>query len=170
MKLRDALSGLLFLIFGVAVVLYTRTFPPMPGQTVGPSLFPMLAGIGLAAVGAALVVSDLRHGASDLRQGASHLRQGAGPWLQPGEWVAKPRMVLNFGLVVADLIFYALVVNTLGFFITASVFLTILFAGFRVTTKWIVPLALVVTFTIHYAFYTLLRVPLPWGLLQEVAW
>jgi putative tricarboxylic transport membrane protein len=162
-KLRDALSGLLFLIFGVAVVLYARTFPPMPGQSVGPSLFPMLAGIGLAAVGAALVISDLRQGASDFRQ-------GAGPWLQPGEWVAKPGMVLNFGLVVADLIFYALVVNTLGFFIAASVFLTVLFAGFRVTTKWIVPLALIVTFTIHYAFYTLLRVPLPWGLLQEVAW
>ena len=156
MKLRDSLSGLLFLIVGVAVVLYTRTFPPMPGQSVGPSLFPMLAGIGLASVGAVLLVSDLR--------------QGAGPWLQPGEWVAKPRMALNFGLVVGDLVFYAVVVHTLGFFIAASIFLTVLFAGFRVTPKWILPLALVVTLTIHYAFYTLLRVPLPWGLLQEVAW
>lgn len=156
MKLRDALSGLLFLILGLVVVLYTTTFPPMPGQAVGPSLFPMLAGIGLAGVGAALLVSDFR--------------KGAGAWLQPGEWVARPRMVLNFGLVVADLVFYAVVVNTLGFFIAASIFLAVLFAGFRVAPKWIAPLALVVTFAIHYAFYTLLRVPLPWGLLQEVAW
>jgi putative tricarboxylic transport membrane protein len=34
----------------------------------------------------------------------------------------------------------------------------------------IVPLALIVTFAIHYAFYTLLRVPLPWGVLEGIAW
>jgi putative tricarboxylic transport membrane protein len=34
----------------------------------------------------------------------------------------------------------------------------------------VVPLAVVVTLIIHYAFYKLLRVPLPWGLLQGVAW
>jgi putative tricarboxylic transport membrane protein len=33
-----------------------------------------------------------------------------------------------------------------------------------------VPLAIVVTLLIHYVFYKLLRVPLPWGLLQKVAW
>ena len=27
-----------------------------------------------------------------------------------------------------------------------------------------------VTLIIHYVFYKLLRVPLPWGLLQGVAW
>ena len=32
------------------------------------------------------------------------------------------------------------------------------------------PLALVVTLVIHYAFYKLLRVPLPWGVLQGIAW
>jgi putative tricarboxylic transport membrane protein len=33
-----------------------------------------------------------------------------------------------------------------------------------------VPIALVLTLLIHYAFYKLLRVPLPWGVLQPIAW
>jgi len=39
-----------------------------------------------------------------------------------------------------------------------------------VPAKWIVPLAVAMTLGIHYAFYKLLKVPLPWGLLQGVAW
>jgi len=33
-----------------------------------------------------------------------------------------------------------------------------------------VPIAIVMTLLIHYAFYKLLKVPLPWGLLQSIAW
>ena len=32
------------------------------------------------------------------------------------------------------------------------------------------PIAVVATLVVHFAFYQLLRVPLPWGLLQGVAW
>ena len=56
MKLGDAASGLLSAMLGVAVVLHARTFPPMPGQPVGPSLFPILIGAGL------LVAGENRHG------------------------------------------------------------------------------------------------------------
>jgi putative tricarboxylic transport membrane protein len=28
----------------------------------------------------------------------------------------------------------------------------------------------IVTLVIHYAFYSLLRVPLPWGVLERFAW
>jgi len=31
-------------------------------------------------------------------------------------------------------------------------------------------LAVLLTLLIHFVFYKLLRVPLPWGLLQGVAW
>ena len=61
MRLSDALSGLAILTFGLAIAGYSSTFPPMPGQAVGPSLFPMAIGIGMAAVGAVLcVVAVLR--------------------------------------------------------------------------------------------------------------
>ncbi len=61
--------------------------------------------------------------------------------------------------------------SSLGFFITAFVFLSVLFARLRRAPRadrcrwrsrspWL----------IHYAFYSLLRVPLPWGVLEGVAW
>ena len=155
MKFSDAASGVVIALVGIGVVLFARTFPSMPGQSVGPALFPTLIGVGLALVGLALLVSGQRQGA---------------PWLQPGEWMRRPRMVRNFALVVAVLVFYAMAVNRLGFFITALAFLVALFAAFGVTRKWILPLAVLVTLAIHYGFYTLLRVPLPWGLLESMAW
>ena len=42
--------------------------------------------------------------------------------------------------------------------------------AFGVKPAWIVPIAIVATLLIHSAFYKLLSVPLPWGLLQPFAW
>jgi putative tricarboxylic transport membrane protein len=155
MKLSDTLSGLLTLIFGTAIVVVARTFPAMPGQTIGPALFPTLIGVGMIVCGLALVLSGRRRGT---------------PWLQADDWVHRPRMVLNFGLVFADLVFYAIAVGRLGFFLTAVIFLSVLMLAFGVRRVRIVPLALAVTMVIHYAFYSLLRVPLPWGVLEGIAW
>lgn len=155
MKLNDALSGLLILIVGSVIAVHARTFPSM-GQTVGPSLFPTIIGGGLMVCGAALAVSWLR-------------RRGA-PWVEVDDWVRRPRMVLNFALVFVDLVFYALAVGRLGFFITAVVFLSVLMIAFGVPRARVLPVAMAVTLVMHYAFYSLLRVPLPWGVLEAVAW
>ena len=45
-----------------------------------------------------------------------------------------------------------------------------LFAVFGVRPAWILPLAVVLTLAIHTAFYKLLKVPLPWGLLKGFIW
>jgi putative tricarboxylic transport membrane protein len=153
MKVSDKLSGLLALILGAAVVAQTRTFPPMPGQPIGPALFPAVIGAALMAAGAALVITGARR-----RSGAVDA-----PALPP------PKL-LNFTLVVADLLFYALLVDRLGFLITAVLFLIVLFLAFGVRRTRVMPLAVAVTFLIHYGFYTLLRVPLPWGVLERIAW
>ena len=156
MTLSDTLSGLLILIFGSAIAAYSWTFPPMPGQPVGPALFPTLIGCGLLVLGTALVFSGAR-------------RRGT-PLVDLADWVRRPRMVFNFALVVGDLVFYALAVDGLGFFITAFAFLSALFLAFGVSRRRILPLAAAVTIAIHYGFYTLLRVPLPWGVLERIAW
>jgi putative tricarboxylic transport membrane protein len=155
MKLNPTLSGLLILIVGVAIVVQARSFPSMPGQAIGPGLFPGLVGAGLVLCGLALMISG---------------RRSRGPWIEGGEWMRRPRMLFNFLLVFADLIFYALAVDLLGFFITAAVFLSVLMLAFDVPRRRIVPLSIAVTVAIHYAFYTLLRVPLPWGVLEAMAW
>lgn len=156
MRLRDTLSGLLLLIFGVMVVLHARTFPPTPGQGVGPGFFPILVGVGLALGGAVLIWSDRKQ--RDL------------PWLEFEDWVRRPRMALNGALVIGALIFYALAVDMVGFFLTAFVFLVALFLAFGVRKRWVVPIAVITTLGLHFAFYTLLRVQLSWGWLEGMAW
>jgi putative tricarboxylic transport membrane protein len=156
MRLSDTASGLLALVAGLAVTAHAWTFPPMPGQPVGPSLFPSVVGGALALFGAMLAIAGAR--------------RRARPWVEFDDWVRKPRMVRNFALVVAVVVFYAAAVDRLGFFLTAFAFLGVLFLAFGVPRRWIAPVAAVVTLVIHYGFYTLLRVPLPWGVLGGIAW
>jgi putative tricarboxylic transport membrane protein len=155
MKLHPTLSGLLVLIVGLAIVVEARSFPAATGQSIGPAFFPSLVGTGLILCGLALIVSG---------------RRGPEPWIEAAEWMRRPRMIFNLLLVFADLVFYAVAVSSLGFFLTAAVFLSVLMVAFKVPPRRVVPLALAVTLIIHYAFYTLLRVPLPWGVLEGVAW
>ena len=155
MILSDRASGLLTALFGGVILLYARTFPPMPGQPVGPSLFPMVVGAGMLVFGLTLALTSAERDAR---------------WIQLDDWTRAPRRVFNFALVVFDVVFYAFALESLGFFITAIAFLSILFFAFGVARRWIVPLAAGVTLAIHYAFYTVLRVPLPWGVLGGIAW
>lgn len=155
MRVGDTVSGLLTAIVGIAIVLYAATFPPMPGQPVGPSLFPSAIGGGMVILGAALVVNGLRERT---------------PTVEFDDWVRRPRMLVNFGAVIAAVLFYSLAVDVLGFFLAAIAFLTVLFFAFGVTRTLIAPLAIGVTMVIHYGFYSLLRVPLPWGVLEAIAW
>ena len=156
MRLSDTLSGFLALIVGAAVAGYAWTFPPMPGQAVGPGLFPMVIGFGCIVFGAALMLSGMR--------------RSRRWWIEFDDWARRPRMVANFALVVAAVAFYVLAVDWLGFFITATIFLGALFLAFGVRRTRVVPVAVAVTIVIHYGFYTLLRVPLPWGVLEGIAW
>ena len=45
-----------------------------------------------------------------------------------------------------------------------------LFLVLRVAPGRAVLVAVIATLAIHFAFYKLLRVPLPWGVLMPVAW
>ena len=156
MRLNDTLSGLLLVIFGIAVAIAAAAFPESGGQMIGPGMFPSIIGVGMTLSGGVLAWSGRK--VRDAR------------WLSFEEWVAEPRMALNAALVVGALIFYALAVDTMGFFVTAFVFLAVLFLAFGVSRRWIAPLAVAVTLGLHFAFYSLLRVPLPWGWLESLAW
>jgi putative tricarboxylic transport membrane protein len=156
MRLNNTVAGWLLVLFGATVVIYARTFPAAPGQPIGPGMFPIVIGAGLLLCGIVLIWSErTRH---DL------------PAIELEEWLRRPRMALNAVLVIGALIFYAVAVDTVGFFITAFVFLAGLFLAFGVRGRWIAPTAVVVTLGLHFAFYTLLRVPLPWGWLEALAW
>lgn len=157
MRINDALSGLLLIGLGVGLAVYAGTFPTAPGQGVGPGFFPLLIGGGIVLGGVVLTA-------------ASWARRRESPWIAWDEGLRQPRRARNAALVVGALIFYALAVDTVGFFLTSGVILAGLFWAFEVRGRWIVPVAVAVTLGLHLAFYTLLRVPLPWGWLEGMAW
>ena len=82
----------------------------------------------------------------------------------------SPRHVAAFFLVIGVNVFYILVVDRLGFIPTGVIYLGALFAAFGVRPRLNLALALALVLAIHYSFYKLLKVPLPWGLLERFAW
>ena len=77
---------------------------------------------------------------------------------------------MAFAIALGAVVLYALALDRVGFLITATLLLTVLFTAFGVRRSQILPLAAAVALGIHFIFYTLLRVPLPWGLLEGIAW
>jgi putative tricarboxylic transport membrane protein len=156
-KLSDVLSGLLLAALGVALLIYARSMPPIPGQSVGPGFFPGAVAIGLIAGGLVLASVTLR-------------RRGVGAWIELDDWVRKPRALLAFAVIVASLAAYVRWADEVGYFLMAPVVLGAILAVLRVRLVVLVPVALVVPLLIHYIFYSVLKVPLPWGVLAPYAW
>jgi putative tricarboxylic transport membrane protein len=161
MKLNDAVWGALLLFLSAAVLIHVQAFPSIPGQKVGPALFPGLLAVALAVCALILIGKGLtarRHGGERRH------------WLELDGWTKSRRQVVAFFAVLGVNLFYILLVDRVGFILTGTAYLAVLFTVFGVRPRWVLPIALVVTLVIHYAFYKLLKVPLPWGLLQGVAW
>jgi putative tricarboxylic transport membrane protein len=73
-------------------------------------------------------------------------------------------------VLLGSVLFYILVADKLGFLLTAPIVLGALLLVLRVPPLRAVTVAIVATLLVHFAFYKLLRVPLPWGVLTGVAW
>jgi putative tricarboxylic transport membrane protein len=156
-KLNDAVFGCVLLALGIAVLLVVQGYPRIPGQQVGPALFPGIIAAALCVCGGALTINGWR---------ARH----DSTWFRPGEWVKSPRHLLAFCAVIGSVVFYMVAVDKLGFLITATVLLTAVMWALQVSLWRSLWVAVVATLLIHAAFYKLLRVPLPWGLLTPYAW
>ena len=126
----------------------------MPGQRFGPAWFPGLIAGGLGVCGVLLVASGARQ---------------RGPWLVVPGWVRSRRAVLGVASVVGGLVFYIFAVDRLGFYITGTLLLAFWMRVLGTSWRWAVVIALVATVAIHLAFYKLLRIPLPWGVLEKYA-
>lgn len=156
MKINDAVFGAIFLLLGVVVLVHVQAFPKIPGQQVGPALFPGLVSVGLAVCGLLLIVSGIRHRADH-------------PWHEMADWMRSPRHIIGFFAVVAGLAAYILLAQTVGFLIVAPILLLVWFKVLGVRTGTAIIVAVVATIVIWYAFYKILRVPLPWGVLTKFA-
>jgi len=154
-KINDAIIGALLAALGIAILVHVQGYPTIPGQKVGPALFPGVAAAGLVACGALLVRRGIRSGA---------------PMIVLAAWMRSPRHAANFLAVVGALVFYIVAVEPLGFLPTGGLILVALFRKLGVRWAVAVPTAIVATIAVHLVFYKMMRVPLPWGLLQPLAW
>ena len=159
MKVSDALSGAFFVLFAGLIFYLTRDFRQMPGQDYGASFFPRVIAGCMGLLGAVLVVRGLRERARV-------------PWVQSLDWLRSPRHLGNLVLVVAVLVFYILFSDRLGFPLAGFVSLLVLILWLRGPAHWLqaVTVSVVCVVGMQYFFGEMLRVPLPWGLLQPVAW
>jgi putative tricarboxylic transport membrane protein len=157
MRLNDAVFGVLLIVFAIAEIAYTRTFPSLHGQAYGPDLFPIMIGVGFLITGAILTVRGIAS-------------RGGQPLLEVGAWADERRNVVSFALVLLALLFYIAASDWLGFIPTAFIIVLVLLKSFGSGLITAVVIAALTTLGIHALFARVLLVPLPWGLLQPVAW
>jgi putative tricarboxylic transport membrane protein len=156
-KVNDAVIGFLLVALGSAVLFAIRGFPKIPGQPVGPALFPGLIATGICITGLLLVVRGWR-----VRREQR--------WLAWDDWVRSPRHIAALAVLLGAIAFYIVAADKIGFLPIAVLILTAMFTVLRVPLGRALLIAVIATLAIHFAFYKLLRVPLPWGVLKNWAW
>jgi putative tricarboxylic transport membrane protein len=159
MRLSDRFTGLFLVALGAAAAYGGSRLPPVPGQQIGPNVFPLVVGIGLCLCGI-LIAARVGSGFEEAVE-INPAEPSAGPATDP---VPSRFSWMRLLLPPASLIFYALAVDALGFFLTAGTMILVASLAFGARLRLAGPLALLMPPFIHLVFYKLLRVPLPAGL------
>ncbi len=155
MRLSDRTTGLVLVTVGALAAYGGSRLPPVPGQQVGPSAFPMVVGLGLVLCGALVAL-----GVGSRFEDA----EPAGP-RPPAE--ARPSLLSRLRVLVppALLLFYVLAADRLGFLVTAAVIVLATAVTLGARLRLAIPLALLAPLAVHLVFAKLLRVALPPGFL-----
>jgi len=148
---RDLAAGGALCAVGTTMAVVAHGFPVVGGMPFGPGLFPKIIAAGLVASGIGIAAEGLAT-AKD--------RAAGGPGRHAGAMVG----------LLAVIAFFALALDPLGFHVTAAVSLLVSVWIFGGGTLVAIALAVIGSVGTHFVFYTILRVPLPWGLLEPVAW
>ena len=151
MQRTDRWVGLGLALLALTVLWSSRAFPNVPGQKLGAAFLPMLVGAGLLLCAVALIARSFR---------ASAVPHEAPP--APAKAEHYGSSVVIIGAVVA----YIGLADRLGFLLVAPLCLVAVFLALRVRLVPAVVWAMAGTVLVHIAFYKLLRVPLPWGVLR----
>jgi putative tricarboxylic transport membrane protein len=152
-KAVDLRVGIALAMLAAAVLWSAQAFPVVPGQQLGAGFLPKLVGAGLLLCGLGLVVRSVRGKAYD-------------------DLVAAPtaswRDIASALLILASIAAYIALVDKLGFLLVAPLCLLAVFRVLQVGWGPAIGFALGGTLLVHLAFYKLLRVPLPWGVLRPL--
>lgn len=157
MHLSDRVTGLFLAILGSLAFWGGSRLPAVPGQDVGPAVFPMVVGGGLVACGL-LIAVGIGHSFEDEEAEPVEAHEGLARWL--GSWRALAAFVPP-----ALLLFYVLASERLGFLPTAFVIVLVAAVALGASLRLSLAMAVGAPPLVHLVFYKLLRVPLPEGLL-----
>ncbi|MEP0942224.1 MAG: tripartite tricarboxylate transporter TctB family protein [Rhizobiaceae bacterium] len=157
MRFNNVIPGIVLIVFALAEIAYSWTFPRLHGQNYGPDLFPTIIGVGLAVCGTILVFKGF-------------VERATVPMVAVGDWASDRENIINVVLLIGAIAFYILLSNWLGFIPTAIFILVTLIR--RLDSTWLISVivAIATTLVIHTLFAKVLLVPLPWGLLLPIAW
>jgi putative tricarboxylic transport membrane protein len=165
MQLSDRVTGLFMVALGALAAYGGSRLPPVPGQQIGPNVFPLVVGVGLAICGGMIAFGVGHHyeqeAEADLAKITGQIAIATGDGDERSGWWRGLKALVPPGL----LLFYVVAVDRLGFLPTAAVMVltTSLALGARV--RLAVPLAIGAPLLVNLVFAKLLRVPLPSGLL-----
>mgnify|MGYP003674185332 CR=1 FL=1 len=150
MTLPDRIGGLVLVALGVAVVIASLRLPSIPGQPIGPAVFPMVLGAALGLSGLVIALRPQRQTIPQSDQLASFSIMGALHLLSP----------------VAILLLGYFIMESLGFLLTGFLIVFITSLLLRGSVIGSLLLSVVMTVLIYTIFASLLRVPLPPGILS----
>lgn len=140
-KNQDALAGGLFLLIGVVTSASALGYALGTVRRMGPGYFPLLLGLLLAGLGAALIVQAWRRGA-----------------IAPIEWGSLRPLLF----VLGGLAFFGLVLDTFGFVLANILFVCITsYAGREFRWREALALSLVLTVMAALVFIVGLNVQIP---------
>ena len=167
MKFNDAVIGAVLFVFSITLMLHVSIgwdwlvhngftgFPRAAPGRPGPALFPFTLGILFCICSVILLARGLR----------SHI-----PRIQLQPWITDPARLINWLAVVAAILAYQWFSEWIGFLPLAVVILVALMKLLGVRTHIALLTSLLAALFIHTLFVKFLLVPLPWGLLDPIAW
>lgn len=150
MILPDRIGGLVLVALGIAVVITSLGLPSIPGQPVGPAVFPMVLGVALGLSGVVIFARP---------------QQLIIP--ESGQFKAfNIRSALHLLSPVAVLIMGYFIMESVGFLLTGFLIVFVTSLLLRGSAIGSLLLSVVMTVLIYTIFSSLLRVPLPPGILS----
>jgi putative tricarboxylic transport membrane protein len=154
MQFSDRITGGFLVVLGVLAAYGGSLLPPVPGQPVGPNIFPIVIGVGLAICGL-LIAFGIGHN-FEAEEKIEPTADGSAVATRSMWWIIVPPLLL---------LFYVFAVEWLGFVLTSAIIAFITSMSLRGTLKIAIAMAIASPLVVHLVFAKLLRVPLPAGLL-----
>jgi putative tricarboxylic transport membrane protein len=163
MQLSDRVTGLFMVALGGLAAYGGSRLPPVPGQQIGPNVFPLVVGVGLAICGG-MIAFGIGHryeveAEADLAKIQIATETGAGD--HPHSWWRGLKVLVPPAL----LLFYVLAVDRIGFLPTAAIVVLTTSLALGARLRLAVAMAIGAPLFVNLVFAKLLRVPLPSGLL-----